>query len=213
MHRTHKIRIYPNATQTKALYRLSGCIRYAYNWMLDKAIKDYEQGIKWDYYALRKAWRQHAKTIPFLQEVSRTLVTETASENLKNAFTKFLKKTAKFPKFHSKQRGIESILCYAQGIKYDADSEKIYVTTLGWLKLAIPLRYFYTKLCQVWISCRAGKWFCSICVEMDDDRECLHPEQSVGIDLGLHTLIMCSTGEAIPNNHTILLYARRLRIL
>lgn len=44
MHRTHKIRIYPNATQTKALYRLSGCIRYAYNWMLDKTIKDYEQG-------------------------------------------------------------------------------------------------------------------------------------------------------------------------
>ena len=175
MHRTHKIRIYPNATQTKALYRLSGCIRYAYNWMLAKAIEDREQGLKWDRYAIHKAYLQHAKTVPFLQDVSKTLVGQTASDNIDNAFARFLGKTAKFPKFHSKRRGVESILAFAQYIEYDADNQKIRLPLLGWLKMAVPLRYFYTKLCCARISCRAGKWFCSIVVEVDDDRKMSSP--------------------------------------
>lgn len=43
--------------------------------------------------------------------------------------------------------------------------------------------------------------------------KCLHPEQTIGIDLGLKALITCSNGEFIPNNRTFLQYARHLRLL
>ena len=43
MEKAYKFRIYPNKTQESLLQKTFGCVRFIYNYFLDRRIKAYEQ--------------------------------------------------------------------------------------------------------------------------------------------------------------------------
>ena len=46
MEKAYKFRIYPNKTQESLLQKTFGCVRFIYNYFLDRRIKAYEQNKK-----------------------------------------------------------------------------------------------------------------------------------------------------------------------
>ena len=46
MERAYKFRIYPNKTQESLLQKTFGCVRFIYNYFLDRRIKAHEQNKK-----------------------------------------------------------------------------------------------------------------------------------------------------------------------
>jgi len=54
MKRAHKIRLYPNKVQATMLSKHCGVARLAYNTCLAKWNADYKNGIKHNYYSIKK---------------------------------------------------------------------------------------------------------------------------------------------------------------
>jgi putative transposase len=66
-----------------------------------------------------------------------------------------------------------------------------------WINMAEELR-FAGRITSVTISETAGHWYVSINVEVEPP-EHEHPQESIGVDLGLQTLVMLSDGTQFEN--------------
>jgi putative transposase len=64
------------------------------------------------------------------------------------------------------------------------------------------------------VSSRGGRWFCSFSVEITrHDPAPGRPEATVGVDLGMKSLAVLSTGEIVPNPKHLEIALRELRRL
>ena len=67
------------------------------------------------------------------------------------------------------------------------------------------------KILNATISEEAGRWFCSICVEIERaDPTAAFPDAVVGVDLGVKLLAVLSTGEEVENPRALNRYARKM---
>ena len=98
MYKAYKFRIYPNYEQRILLNKSFGCVRFVYNYYLDKAkeekninaysyIKDYTSNLKY----------QHS----FLQEVDSILIRKSIF-NLEDSFNRYFKLGYGYPKYKNK---------------------------------------------------------------------------------------------------------------
>jgi putative transposase len=196
--RAYKYRFYPTSEQAQILAQTFGCVRVVYNWALHTRSTAYkERGEKLFYNQLAALLPALKQERPWLKDVS-SVPLQQSLRNLDKAFKNFFEDRAKYPTFKKKQN--------AQSATYASNAFKWDSAALTLAKMDAPLDIHLhrplpknSKPSSVTISkdC-AGRYFVSLLVE--EDIEPLPVVNSmVGIDLGLKSMVVLSTGKVVGN--------------
>lgn len=204
MLKAYKYRIYPTKTQEVLLAKHFGCVRYIYNYGLERKIKSYSETkknlsrfiIQTDLPKLKKA-----KETKWLSEVN-SLSLQAALFNLNMAFTHFFNEKKGFPKFKSKHDNRQSFQV-PQNTVTDFATKRVYLPKFREGIKCKFSRTFKGKIKTSTVSrTPTGKYFISILVETDDTLPTKAPvdeNKAVGVDLGIKTFATLSNGIKIQN--------------
>ena len=106
--KTIRVMLLPNNKQKTKLFQYANTARFAYNWALSKEQENYKNGGKFiSDRKLRKEFTQLKKTEEYkwLHSVSNN-VTKQAIKDACDAYRKFFKGLAKYPRFKSRKHSI-----------------------------------------------------------------------------------------------------------
>jgi len=205
----HKIALDPNAAQRMYFARAAGTARFAYNWALAEWQTQYKAGGKPSEISLRRKLNTLKRAdFPWMFDVTKCAAQE-AIIDLGTAFQAFFKKRGKYPKFKRKD-GRTSFCAANEAGTFRTAGKRIKLPVIGWIRMREEVR-FSGPLKRATVSCEAGRWFVSLMIDTNDVQPVAQPELVVGVDLGVTTLAMLSTGEPItgPRSHKAAL--KRLR--
>lgn len=212
MLRAYKYRLYPNEEQKIQLAKTFGCARFVYNYYLAKKIELYETKKK---QMSKKDCNNHCNRelkseFVWLKEVDKFALTN-AIYNLDNAFQKFFKEKAGFPKFKTKKSHKCSYTTNFtnNNIEVDFDNNKIKLPKLKWIRCKLH-RKFDGQIKSATISqVPSGKYFVSILVDTEI-KQLPKTNNVIGFDLGIKDFMITSDGEKIENLKTLYKYEKKL---
>jgi putative transposase len=200
--RVHRYRCYPTTAYVAVLARTFGCVRFVYNWALGARssayIERHEHLCYQDTSAALTTLKQHPETA-WLNEVSSVPIQQ-ALRHLDAAFRNFFGGRAEHPTFHTKH-GTRAATFANSAFAWDAQTRR-----LALAKMETPLDIHWsrplpdgTQPTTVTVSRdTAGRYFVSILIEEEIDL--LSPtDADVGIDLGLHDIVVLDCGEKVGN--------------
>ena len=200
--RAYRYRCYPTIAQADVLTRTFGCVRFVYNWALRLRTDAYSQGQEpisyQDTSAALTILKQQPET-SWLSEVS-SVPTQQALRHLETAFRNFFARRAKYPRFrkkHSKQ----SASYASTAFRWDPTTQ-----TLTLARMDAPLHIHWsrplpdgTTPTTVTISRdTVGRYFVSLLVE-EDIMPLPVVTGQVGLDMGLHDVVVLDSGEKVGN--------------
>jgi len=201
MQRAFRYRFYPTPKQESLLRRTLGCVRLVYNRALDARSTAWATESKSISYlqssAMLTAWKKQ-DDLEFLNEVSSVPLQQTL-RHLQTAFSSFFSKRAKYPRFKKKRNGGSA--------EFTSSAFRWRDGQLFLAKCSEPLPIRWSR--QIPEGCTpstvtvslspAGRWHVSLLVD-DHTIAPLPPAgSSIGVDLGLKSLLITSEGEAIKN--------------
>ena len=195
MFKAFKYRLYPTAPQADKINQHIGCARFVYNQLLDDRIKVYRETKQ----RSKKTYCDLKKEYAFLKEAdSRALLN--ARENLDAAYDKFFKESnAGFPKFKSKHKCRWSYTTDNNNGTVRFDGNRIRLPKVGYVKI-VEHRLHEGRILTATISHeRSGEYYASVLCEIEQPKSLPVTDKVVGIDLGLHDIIVCSDGERVPS--------------
>ena len=215
---TYKFRIYPNSNQIDRLSRSFGCVRYVYNYFLNKEKENYKLNRKHlGYYSNAKELTRLKKELAWLKECNSQSL-QHSLKHLENAYAKYFKEHKTnpdigLPRFKSKRNHYDSITV-PQFCRID--DRHIYFP-----KFREGIRCRFHRSIEGTISnftitrTPTNKYYVSIQVEreyepLNGSIDTLDISKSIGIDLGIENLLTLSNGTTIPNNKFIDKYSRQL---
>lgn len=206
--KTFRYRVYPTPEQAILLAKYFGAKRFVFNYFLDQRKSLYlEKKETLNYYDNAKALTNLKKQEQFawMKEInSQTL--QAALRDLDTAYNKFFHKQARFPKFKSK-RDRQSFRV-PQFVEYE--SGKLWIPKF---KEAIKVkedRPLTGKILFATLSRKpSGKYFVSITVETEHTPY-TSTDKSVGVDLGIKDIAICSDGKVYSNIKTTRKYEKQL---
>ena len=207
-YKAFKTELKPNNKQKTLFLKHAGCARVVYNWGLNLLKEDYESGrkeLKPNAYALSKLLTQKKKTdFPWMKELSSETPAH-ALANLESAYKRFFKTKKGFPQFKKKGKH-DSFSVRSSITVYD---NKIKLPKIGIVRLKesgyIPLG----KPKSATISLKAGRWFISVSCEVEPEK-IKYNDDTLGVDLGIKSLVTCSDGTVIKNKDSIKIYEKKL---
>ena len=190
MLKAYKYRLYPNKEQKIFLSKTFGCTRFIYNKMLSDKIEYYKETGK----MLYNTPAQYKKEFEWLKEVD-SLALANAQLNLDKAYKNFFKGLAYKPKFKSRKKSKPSF--YNDTSKLKAKEKSVLIEKIGWVKTKeqVPIDVKYTN---PRISYDNKYWYLSVGIEEEMPVVQLTGE-SLGIDVGIKDLAVCSNGMAFKN--------------
>jgi putative transposase len=213
MQLAHKIEMKPNKEQAQKLNRACGCARFAYNWGLAKWKELYESwkldnsqpkpkanSIKKEFNRIKKA------QFPWIYESPKD-ANQQSFANLDQAFKRFFKKKSKFPTFKKKTSRSSF---YVSNDKFRIIKNIIVLPKIGEVKLTEELR-FKGKIISATVSKNAHKWFVSIQVDTNANKERQTINEVIGIDLGLNHFATLSDGEVVDSPKPLKRYTKLLQ--
>ncbi len=196
--RAYKYRISPTDEQKRILAQTFGCCRFVYNWGLSTRKTAYFQhGQKLTYNDLSAMLPALKKEHPWHSDVSSVPVQQSL-RHLDRAYKNFFEGRAKYPAF-KKRRNTQSATYASNAFTWENGQ-------LTLAKMHEPLAITFhrafpqdSKPSSVTISkdC-ADRYFVSMLFE--EEIKSLPPTSvQVGLDLGLKSMVILSTGEAVGN--------------
>ncbi|MDK0906287.1 transposase [Clostridium perfringens] len=192
-----KVRLYPSELQEQKLLQSVGTARFIYNWTLARQEENYKNGGKFiSDGVLRKELTQLKKSeLSWLNEVSNN-VSKQAVKDACNAYKRFFKGLSDKPRFKSRKNSKKSF--YNDNIKLKVKENRLVnIEKVGWIKtneqLPIGVKYSNPR-----ISYDNKYWYISVGIEKEEVKEDL-TDVSLGIDLGLKDLAICSDGTVFKN--------------
>ncbi len=217
-----KIRIFPTEKQILSLWKSAGTSRWAYNWALDKQIEHFKKTGKLNKISdndLRKELTQLKKQTEFswLFEISNNIPKQTIKdlckaidrfhkESKKNGY-KYKKRSIKlkknkldftdfvdFPRFKSRKKSKPSF--YNDNVKLKFKENSVLIEKVGWIKIKEQISA--VKYSNPRITFDGKYWFLSVGIEQDVLSVELTNE-SIGIDVGIKDLAICSNGMTFKN--------------
>lgn len=200
-HKGFRFRLYPNKNQAGFLEKHFGCVRFIYNYGLQRKITEYEKTKKpLSCFNLTKELPALKKEHEWLKEVNSQSL-QMALRNLDNAFVRFFKMKNGFPNFKNKKNNRQS---FQVPQYYRIEGNKLWLPKFKkGLKMkyhreieGIPKRLTIKKT-------PSGKYFVTILCELDDaspEKTKIEENTTIGIDVGLTHFATLSTGEKIENN-------------
>ena len=201
MERAFKYRVYPTPEQETLLRRTLGCVRLVYNKALAHRTEAwYERQERVDYIESSAAltlWKKEDE-LQFLNEVS-SVPLQQGLRNLQKAFSNFWAGRAQYPTFKKKRNGgsaefTKSAFRWKEGQVFLAKCTE-----------ALPIRWSRqlpkgSEPSTITVKLdAAGRWFVSLLVDDITLKPLPVAMQSVGIDLGITSLLALSTGEKVSN--------------
>jgi putative transposase len=187
-----KNRLEPNNKQNTKLFQSAGTARWAYNWVLAKQEENYRNGGNFiSDRDLRKELTVLKKTeeLKWLNNYSNN-ITKQAVKDACEAYKKFFSKLSEKPKFKSKRKSRPKFYQDVQKIKFT--DTHVRLEKIGWVRLSehsrVPLDAKYTN---PRVDFDGAHWFVSVGIELMQNPVEL-TELSIGIDLGLKSLAICS---------------------
>ena len=209
-----KVRLYPTELQEQKLLQSVGTARFIYNWTLARQEENYKNGGKFiSDNDLRKELTQLKKSeLSWLNKVSNN-VAKQAVKDACNAYKRFFKGLSDKPRFKSKRKSKKSF--YNDNCKLKVkEGRLVNIEKVGWVKtneqLPIGVKYSNPR-----ISYDNKYWYISVGIEHEEIQEEL-TDVSLGIDLGLKELAICSDGTVYKNinkTHEVKKIEKRLKRL
>jgi IS605 OrfB family transposase len=233
----------PTPAQERALRSHAGAARVAFNWGLARvkanlgqreAEKSYgitgdelTPSLSWSLYSLRKDWNAAKDQVaPWWAECSKEAF-NTGLDQLARALKNWgdsrngKRKGPKmgFPRFKSKRKACPSIR-FTTGA-FRCEDRHAVLPRIGRVKLhedgrrlSGPVAAGTARVLSVTVRFDRGRWHASFAVETEISRPApAKPAAVVGVDLGIKTLAVLSTGEEIPNPRHMSGSLRKLRRL
>ena len=164
-----KFRIYPNAEQQKIINQTLGCARFVYNHFLAVRRDSWQEKHESVTYVKSSRMLTELKCHPdfvWLKSVDSMALQE-ALRNLDRAFQNFFKKQSGYPKFKSKHSHNQSYRTRNQSGGIRIIGGNIKLPRIGIVKTKLS-REFEGCILNATVSRTAsGKYFVSLCVEMD----------------------------------------------
>jgi putative transposase len=171
--------------------------------------------VSWSAYGLRRDWNRVKDAVaPWWGENSK----EAYSSGLANLATalgnwdgsrtgKRRGPRVRFPRFKGKRAGLSCRFTTGAFGLADADRRHVRLPRIGLVrthestrKLARHIERGTARIRSATVSHRQGRWFVSFSVEITrHDPAPIRPDTTVGVDLGVKSLAVLSTGETVPN--------------
>jgi putative transposase len=200
--RAYRYRCYPTPTQAAVLARTFGCARFVYNWALRlRTDAYYDRQVRLSYVDLSAALttlKQQPETA-WLNEVS-SVPTQQALRHLETAFRNFFAGRAKYPTFH-KKHGTQSATYASTAFRWNAEQRALTLAKMDsplQIRWSRPLPDGATPTTITLSRDTAGRYFVSFLLE--EEIAPLPPTTGqVGIDLGLHDMVVLDNGEKVGN--------------
>jgi len=207
--KSYKTEITPSPEQIQKINQTIGTCRYIYNFYLAHNREVYEKekkfvsGIdfsKW----LNNVYLKENPDKAWIKDVSSKSVKQSIM-NAEKAFKRFFKHQSGFPKFKKKNKS--DVKMYF--VKTDAkvviacERHRIKIPTLGWVKLKekgyIPTTKQGYVIKSGTVSCKAGRYYASVLVEIPDTEKLQLNDFGLGIDLGIKEFAVISNGTTKKN--------------
>jgi len=198
--RAYKYRWYPTVEQEKILAHIFGCARFVYNWALRLRSDAYYQEQKRLSYGDTSALLTQLKRQPeyaWLNEVA-SVPLQQSLRHLDRAFRNFFAGRASYPAF-KKRHGPQAASYVGTAFKWDGKQ-------LTLAKMDAPLEIVWSRPLPK--GCRpttvtvtkdtANRYFVAILVE-EDIKSLAVVNKQIGLDLGLKSMVILSTGEQVGN--------------
>ncbi|NFA60074.1 transposase [Clostridium botulinum] len=193
---TKKVRIIPSLEQEQQLWKSVGTARFIYNWTLARQEENYKNGGKFikDCDLRKEITQLKKKELSWLNEVSNNIAKQ-AVKDACNAYKRFFKGLADKPRFKSRKKSRSSF--YNDNIKLKVKPKQVLIEKVGWVKTSeqIPMNVKYTN---PRISFDGKYWYISVGIEKENQILELTNE-SIGIDVGIKDLAICSNGMTFKN--------------
>ena len=192
-----KVRLYPTEIQEQKLWQSVGTARFIYNWTIARQEENYKNGGKFiPDNDLRKEITQLKKTdLQWLSEVSNN-VAKQAVKDACDSYKRFFKGLADKPRFKSRRKSKPSF--YNDNCKLKVEDKSVLIEKVGWINIkpySIPLGVKYSN---PRISFDGKYWYISVGVERELSKVKL-TDESIGIDVGVKYLAICSNGMTFKN--------------
>ncbi|MDJ0904357.1 MAG: RNA-guided endonuclease TnpB family protein [Xenococcus sp. MO_188.B8] len=203
----YKTKLKLNNQQKTLMRRCAGYNRWLWNWGLDLKQKAYAEGIKLNKSQLRKFYTNHVKPLYPWQSSLSSKIYQYAFIDLDEAYKRFFKGLAQYPRFKKKGKSSNSFTLDASGKPIMIGGHRHKLPFFNWLKTYEKLPICSTK--KVTFSEEGGDWFISFVIEVDF----LPTEKlvdKVGVDLGISKLATLSTEVIFENPKA---YAKALKRL
>ena len=206
MIKAYKYKLMPNQEQMETLSKYFECVRFIYNWGLNRKIEtNKESGKSISYVKLSSELTLLKKQEEFewLNECPRDTL-EQSIRNLEAAFSNFFKKNAKYPKFKSKKNSMDSVK-FMQHVNFDFANWTVKLPKIGKIDLCNSRTFNQTTCKQGTCTVsrdHCGTYWCAVTVddlqEMPSKAE-ISKDSSVGIDLGIKDYAILSDGRKFSN--------------
>lgn len=205
MIRSLKIKLYPTKEQEQLLWQSVGVSRYIYNWGLALKKQKYEnEQLDLSIPDLRKELTQYKKLsgLDWLNTPSADGGRE-ALRDLGDAYKRFFKKQGGFPKFKKKGKCENSF--YHDPRKLKVNDDYVQLEKIGLVRMSdegrLPKGDYKKdkiKVTNPRIKHNGRYWILTLGVEIEDERVEL-TNVSLGIDVGIKDLAICSDGQVFKN--------------
>ena len=210
--KAYQYRFYPNKEQATLLAQTFGCVRFAYNFALAFSKEQYELGNKTNYNDWSKnltllkknpdyAWLKDVSSVPLQQ----------ALKNLDKGFKSFFTSGFGYPKFKNKYAR-QSANYMSNAFKWDAEKKSL---TLAKMKQPLKIRWsrsFTGTPSSLTVSKnKAGHYFVSFLVKEEVEKLPV-VIKTVGVDVGISDLAVCSDGRRFNNPRLTKKYAKKLAV-
>ncbi|AZT89386.1 transposase [Caldicellulosiruptor changbaiensis] len=226
---TYRYRLYPTKEQERQLKKTFGCVRFAWNYFLAYQKEVYRQQKKSpNAFAWIRHLQQHLKReYPWLKEVDKFAL-ENEIKSLEQAFERFFRNQAKYPKFKRKKSNYFSYTTNFTNNNIQVDFGKLATDTelnrcwgriklpkLGWVKARIH-RTFNGKIKTATVKLLpSGKYYVSITVEQDkvDNPKIKETPANfaTALDLGVKDFFVDSNSRHVENPKILAKYERRIK--
>ena len=204
MLKSFKTEIKPTQEQIVKINKTIGTCRYLYNFYLAHNKELYDKGEKFMSAKSFSVWLNN-EYIPDNQDKSwiKEVSSKAAKQSLENAnraFSSFFKGQNGFPRF--KKKSNQDVKMYF--VKTDAkavircERHRIKIPTLGWVRLKekgyIPTTKQGYVIKSGTVSCKAGRYYVSVLIDVPDTEKTRLNDFGLGIDLGVKEFAVISDG-------------------
>lgn len=201
--KSYKTEINPTQEQIPKINKTIGTCRFIYNFYIAHNKELYSKGKKFMTANSFSIWLNN-EFLPnnpdysWIKEVSSKSV-KRSMENAYAAFNRFFKKQSKFPRFKKKNKS-DVKMYFVKNNPKDCFCERhrIHIPTLGWVKLKekgyIPTTKDGYVIKSGAVSCKAGRYYVSVLIDVPYTEKQQLNDFGLGIDLGIKEFAVVSNG-------------------
>ena len=223
MIRSHRICLNPTGEQESLFLQHAGYARFAYNWAVGEFKAGLEVGEWLSEKTLRPRWNKVKHLIaPWARTLSQNaakyaIIDFGQAAEAWGTWRKAVRagkrpgRRVGFPRFKRRK--------HEQGFRADngpdtvrVDGKAVMLPKIGQVPMVEELRWI-GSIREVTINRTAGTWFASFCVEDGEEPPSVKDGPTIGVDVGVGTLAVCSNGQRVENPKALNAAIRRLRRL